>query len=136
MENTTPAPAAPPATTAEDKTVAIVAYLTLIGFIVAIILNANKKTKLGAYHLRQVLGLILTRIIGYICLVILMVVLAVVLFFMKSLVILLVPLIYLAFGVFLLVCFIMGLVAAINGQMKPMPVVGPLYEKWFGTAFD
>ena len=136
MENTTPAPAAPTATTAEDKTVAIVAYLTLIGFIVAIILNANKKTKLGAYHLRQVLGLILTRIIGYICLVILMVVLAVVLFFMKSLVILLVPLIYLAFGVFLLVCFIMGLVAAINGQMKPMPVVGPLYEKWFGTAFD
>jgi hypothetical protein len=30
----------------------------------------------------------------------------------------------------------MGLIAAINGQMKPMPVVGPLYQTWFGTTFD
>ncbi len=40
----------------EDKTVAIVAYLTLIGFIIAIILNGQKKTALGAFHLRQMLG--------------------------------------------------------------------------------
>jgi hypothetical protein len=30
----------------------------------------------------------------------------------------------------------MGFIAAVNGQMKPMPVVGELYQKWFGTAFD
>ena len=36
----------------------------------------------------------------------------------------------------MLVLWILGLVAAINGQMKPMPVVGPLYQKWFGTTFD
>jgi uncharacterized membrane protein len=40
------------------------------------------------------------------------------------------------FYIFMLVCWIMGLVAAINGQMKPMPVVGPLYQKWFGNIFD
>jgi len=28
------------------------------------------------------------------------------------------------------------LVAAINGEMKSMPVVGPLYQKWFGNTFD
>ena len=43
----------------EDKMVAIVAYLTLIGFIVAIIIHMNKKTKLGAFHLRQMLGFVL-----------------------------------------------------------------------------
>jgi hypothetical protein len=45
----------PPATTApaaEDRTVAIVSYLTLIGFVVAILLHSSKKTQLGAFHLR------------------------------------------------------------------------------------
>ena len=34
------------------------------------------------------------------------------------------------------VCWITGLLAAINGQMKPMPLVGSYYQKWFGTTFD
>lgn len=130
MDTTTPPP------TTEDKTVAILSYLTLIGFIVAIVMHSSKKTKLGAFHLRQVLGLILTSIAGYICVVIMMVILTVVLAFMKSFVLLLIPLIYLAFGVSIFVLWIMGFIAAINGQMKPMPVVGPYYQKWFGTAFD
>jgi uncharacterized membrane protein len=37
---------------------------------------------------------------------------------------------------YLLEIWILGLVAAINGEMKPMPVVGPMYQKWFGTTFD
>ena len=49
-----------PAAAGEDKTVAIVAYLTLIGFIAATIIHSNKKTKLGAFHLRQMLGFMLT----------------------------------------------------------------------------
>ncbi|HEX7617277.1 MAG TPA: hypothetical protein VF480_01010 [Verrucomicrobiae bacterium] len=40
------------------------------------------------------------------------------------------------FGVAMFVFWILGLVAAINGEMKPMPMVGPLYQKWFGTTFD
>ena len=50
--------------TASDngKTVAIVAYLTLIGWIVAYIMHNNNKTELGAYHLRQMLGIILVGI--------------------------------------------------------------------------
>jgi hypothetical protein len=120
----------------EDKTAAIVAYLTFIGFIVAIILNSNKKTKLGAFHLRQVLGFILTLVVAWICVAILMFILFFLLAFMKSVLVLLVPLLYFAFGVSILVLWVMGFIAAINGQMKPMPVVGPLYQKWFGTAFE
>ena len=136
MDTTTPPAITPPSPATEDKTVAIVSYLTLIGFIVAIIIHSSKKTKLGAFHLRQVLGFLLTGIVGWIGVAIIMFVLALVLAFVKFLLVILVPLIWLAFVVSMLALWIMGLIAAVNGQMKPMPVVGPLYQKWFGTAFD
>lgn len=110
----------PPAAAGEDKTVAIVAYITLIGFIAAIIIHMNNKTKLGAFHLRQMLGFVLTSFAGVILLII------------PIIGWLLIPL----FWICMLVLWILGLVAAINGQMKPMPVVGPLYQNWFGNTFD
>lgn len=122
--------------TTEDKTVAILSYLTLIGFIVAIIIHSNKKTKLGAFHLRQALGFILSIIVGWIAVIMMMFILLFVLAFMKSILLIFIPILYFAFGVSILVLWIMGFIAAINGQMKPMPVVGPLYQKWFGNAFD
>jgi uncharacterized membrane protein len=124
MDTTTPAQTPPPATAGEDKTVAIVAYLTLIGFIVAIIIHSNKKTKLGAFHLRQMLGFILTWVAVVVC----------------QFILIFIPILgWLAILVLwcsLLVLWVLGLIAAINGQMTPMPVVGPLYQKWFGTTFD
>lgn len=113
-------PTSSTATSGEDKTVAIVAYLTLIGFLVAIIIHMNKKTKLGAFHLRQMLGFILSWLA-----VIILIIIPIIGW-------ILLPIFYL----FMIVCWIMGLIAAINGQMKPMPIVGPLYQKWFGTTFD
>ncbi len=117
-------PAPPPATGGDDKIVAIIAYLTLIGFIVAIVIHMNKKTKLGAFHLRQMLGFILTGIAVMVC------------GFILAFIPILGWLCLLALWASMLVLWILGLVAAINGQMKPMPVVGPLYQKWFGTTFD
>lgn len=35
----------------------------------------------------------------------------------------------------LLVLWVMGLIAALNGQQKPVPVLGENYQKWFGGAF-
>ncbi len=119
IQNQTP----PPVNAGEDKIVAIVSYLTLIGFIVAVVIHMNKKTKLGAFHLRQMLGFILTSIAVMIC--------GIILAFIPVLR-LCIPILWLA----MLVFWVLGLVAAINGQMKPMPVVGPLYQKWFGTTFE
>ena len=107
-------PAAPPAAAAasEDKTVAILSYITLIGFIIAIVMNSSKKTKLGAFHLRQSLGLFLT---SFLCII---------------------PLLGLVIAIGILVFWIMGLISAIKGEMKPLPLLGGMYQKWFGTAFD
>jgi uncharacterized membrane protein len=124
MDNTTPAQTPPPVSAGEDKTVAILAYITLIGFIAAIIIHSNKKTRLGAFHLRQTLGFFLTAIAVVFC--------QFILFFIPILGALAVFALWIA----MLVLWVMGLIAAINGQMTPVPVVGPLYQKWSGTAFD
>jgi len=36
----------------------------------------------------------------------------------------------------MIVLLVMGFISAIQGQMKPVPVMGPLYQKWFGNAFN
>ncbi|MDR1282627.1 MAG: hypothetical protein LBK99_17665 [Opitutaceae bacterium] len=134
IENTTPdtgpvqAPVPPaPAVSSEDKTVAIVSYLTLIGFIVAIILHGNKKTRLGAFHLRQVLILIIASIaVSFVLGIFLVIPLVNFIAIFAGIIV------YLGF----FVIWILGLVAAINGQQKPLPVIGKYADKWFPILFS
>lgn len=122
--NTNVPPVTFPSATTEDKTTAIVSYLTLIGFIVAVILHGSRKTQLGAFHLRQSLGLILMSIaVGV----------AATMFAFVPFVGWLASLCVWA-GLFVL--WVMGLVSAIAGDLKPVPIVGEYFQKWFGTAFD
>jgi uncharacterized membrane protein len=120
MSIDTPPPAAP---ASEDRTVAILTYLTLIGFIVAIVIHSSKKTTLGAFHLRQGLGLLVSGIaLG-----------------IGGFVLAFIPFVgwiaLMAAWVGFLVLWLMGLIAAVNGQQKPMPVLGEHYQKWFSGAF-
>lgn len=122
MEQNSTTPQAAPA--GEDRTVAIVAYITLIGFIIAIILHGQKKTELGAYHLRQALGLIIAGVGLWICGLILAVV-------TLGFGVLLMPII----GLLMLVAIILGIVSAANGEQKPSFLFGKQYEQWFKNAF-
>jgi uncharacterized membrane protein len=96
----------------------------LIGFIVAIVLHGNKKTKLGTYHLRQALGLLITAVAAW--------VLNVILAFIPIIGWLTILVVWL--GLFAL--WLMGVIAAANGQRKPVPLLGQHYEKWFGNTFE
>jgi len=129
MDSTTPPPVStgavpPPVSTTEDKTVAIVSYLTLIGFIVAVVMHSSKKTQLGAFHLRQMLGIFLTGIAVVVC----------------EFVLIFIPILgwlrIVALWVSMFVLWLLGLLSAVKGEMKPVPVVGPMYQKWFGTTFN
>jgi len=122
--NTTASTAPLSSATTEDKTTAIVSYLTLIGFVVAVVLHGQKKTRLGAYHLRQMLGLMIASV----ALMIGGTILAFIPFIGW--------LISLAAWVGLLVLWITGLIAAANGEQKPVAVLGVHFEKWFGRAFE
>ena len=118
-------PETPPPVT-EDRTVAILTYITIIGFIIAIVMHSSKKTPLGAFHLRQGLGLFVTGLVIWLPCVILSLIP-----FVNLLMVLVWPLV----GISLFVLWIMGLIAAVNGQQKLLPVVGEYYQKWFAGAF-
>ena len=123
--NTTTATTAPlSSATTEDKTTAIVSYLTLIGFIVAVVLHGQKKTRLGAYHLRQMLGLMIASVAVMI----------------GGTILAFIPfigwLISFAAWIGLMVLWVSGLIAAASGEQKPVPLLGVRFEQWFGRAFE
>jgi uncharacterized membrane protein len=103
----------------EDKTVAILCYVTIVGFIAAIFIHQSRKTQLGAFHLRQVLGMILTGVVGGVCAVV--PILGWIVWFLVVI------------GMFVL--WLLGLIAAIKGDMRPVPVLGEHYQRWFAGAF-
>ncbi|RIV46505.1 YtxH domain-containing protein [Flagellimonas pelagia] len=90
------------------KTVAIVAHLTLIGWIIAIIMNSSNKSELGSFYIRQVLGIML---LGFVLGII--------------------PVINLVAWIFPFILWIVSLVGAINGNQKPVFLLGEHFQNWF-----
>ena len=93
------------------KTIAIVSYLTWIGWIIALVLNMEKKNKFAKFHLRQSLLILIIGAVGMF--------------------IFWVPIIGWALWVVLLILWVIGFVAAVNGQEKEVPVIGKLAQDWF-----
>ena len=102
------------------KTTAIVSYITIIGWLIAYFaLHQPKKTSLGSYHLRQTLLLFICAIVFQI---------------IAYAITIAVPAIGLVFSIAsigFLVLWIMGLIAAINGEEKPMPLIGQKAQELF-----
>jgi uncharacterized membrane protein len=124
----TPSPAS---SAKEDTTIALLAYITPIlfgvGIVIAIIMHNGKKTALGAFHLRQSLGLLVASIGAWMG----MMIIGFIPVLNLSLLVL-GPVLWIGF----FVLWIMGLIAAINAQQKPLPVVGEHFQKWFAGAFN
>ena len=126
MDSTPPPPPAPPTALAsevpvtDDKTVAILSYITSVGFIVAVVLHGNKKTPLGTFHLRQALGLWITAIACWVVLMIIPVIGWI-----------MIPFVML--GIFVLA--VIGFIGAASGKMKPIPILGDKYQQWFNNTF-
>lgn len=114
-ENDPIIPIADNKTIADGKTIAIIAYITVIGLIIAIILNNDKKNVFSAFHIKQALGIGLASLVIGIVNVI--------------------PYIgWLAFAVgslLLLIMWITGFLNALNGRMKPVPILGRQFAEWF-----
>lgn len=117
----------PTASPSEDKIVAILAYLTVIGLIIAIVMHGNKKTQLGAYHLRQSLGLMVTSIALWAAIFIIALI---------PFIGWLISIASLVLWLGLFVLWLIGFIAAANGQIKPVPLLGEHYQKWFSTVFE
>lgn len=131
MSETPVPPTAPAEPSGDAKTVGILSYCTLIGFIIAIILNSKQKSEFGAFHLQQALGLIVCSIVASIALSICGVILAFIPIIGPIVAMLMFPL----FGLGCLALVVIGIINAVNGKMSPLPVVGGISKKFFGKAF-
>jgi uncharacterized membrane protein len=98
----------------QNKNAAIVAYLTIIGAVIAIFMNNENKSAFASFHIRQALGIFLTFfLLGY-------------------------PIGYFdswmissAFYVFFFILWIYGFLGALNGEEKKVPLVGDFYQNIF-----
>lgn len=100
----------------EGKTAAIVAYLTIIGTIIAYFMNNDSKNPFASFHIRQALGIHITYFL-----------LGVLISWFDS------WWITGAFWIFIGVLWIYGLVAAIQGERNVVPVLGVKFQEWFST---
>lgn len=91
----------------EGKTIAIISYITWIGWIIALIMNMEKKNDFARFHIRQTLLIFLGSILAWI------------------------PFIGWIWGIFLFILWIIGLIAAINSEKKEVPILGHLAQDWF-----
>ena len=101
-------------TVSDGKAMAIISYITLVGTIIAIIVNSSGKKPFTSFHIRQAFGLLLTQIVG-------------------SLVLGTFGIHFLgwALNIFILVLWIIGLLAAIQGETKVVPFLGDRFQDWF-----
>lgn len=81
----------------DKKTTGIVAYLTWIGFLIALLAGDKEGAK---FHINQALVILLFSLLSII------------------------PCIGWIWGIFMIVCWFIGFIAAINEEEKPVPVIG------------
>lgn len=91
----------------DARTKAIVAHLTLIGWIIAFIVNSNEKHEFATFHLRQTLGIYLIGIalgwvpvLGWIC------------------------------NIILFAFWLLSFIYVLQGQQKTIPF-GEYFQDWF-----
>ncbi|MEZ4793137.1 MAG: YtxH domain-containing protein [Gelidibacter sp.] len=91
----------------DGKNVAIIAHLTLIGWIIALVMNNGNKTEIGSFYIRQMLGIIIIAFLSWI------------------------PILGWIAGIFCLILWVMSLISAINGEQKPVFLLGEQFQDWF-----
>jgi uncharacterized membrane protein len=96
------------------KTTAIVAYITIVGCLIALTMNLEPKNAFARFHIRQAFGIHI-------------------LFHALAIILTYTGIVYLALPIYILyfVLWIFGFLQALNGKTKPLPVLGAYFQKWF-----
>lgn len=98
----------------DGKTMAIISYITVIGTIIAFIMNTSKKNSFASFHIRQMIGIFLLSMVNK----------------------------YLIYdllgatagwivGVLVFVLWLIGIIGAVKGEEKLVPVIGEHFQNWF-----
>lgn len=98
----------------EGKTAAITSYILIVGVLIAMSMNGETKNPFASFHIRQALGISLTFIS-----------LGLIISNFDSI------LISAPMWIFVSVLWSYGIFSAINGETKPLPLLGKYYQIWF-----
>ena len=110
------------------KNVGIISYLSIIGWLIAYFaMHQNNKTEQGSYQLRQTLLFYIISFGFYIVWGIIFVPLLFTSLTLASIAVKLTWIIYLG----MIVLWVIGLIGAINGEKKPMPIIGDKAQTMF-----
>ncbi|MDD4107964.1 MAG: hypothetical protein PHH93_04510 [Prolixibacteraceae bacterium] len=94
----------------DGKTKAIVAHITIIGWIIALVLNSQQKDEIASYYIRQLLGL-----------------------YLLGLILSFIPVVGWILAIVVFVFWILSLIGSLQGEMKETPIVGKYFQEWFKT---
>ena len=95
----------------DAKTKSIIAHITIIGWLIALILNnqnEGSKDEMTSFYLRQLLGLYLAGII-----------------------LTFIPIIGWSASIVVLIFWIISLLGSLSGDMKKVPLLGDQFQEWF-----
>ena len=98
----------------EGKTAAITSYILIVGVMIAISMNSETKNPFASFHIRQALGLTVTFLS-----------LGMMVSNFDSL------MISATMWIFVSVLWTYGIFTAIRGEMKPLPLLGKIFQKAF-----
>ncbi|MCF8328018.1 MAG: hypothetical protein K9I29_06950 [Bacteroidales bacterium] len=93
----------------DAKTKAIVAHITIIGWIIALVINnSEQKDEFTSYYIRQLLGI-----------------------YLGGFILSLIPALGMIISIIFIVFWVMSLIGAVQGEMKETPWIGPYFQDWF-----
>lgn len=92
----------------DDKTKAIIAHFTIVGWVISLVINIQNKEELTSYYLRQLLGIYLTGLLFS-----------------------LIPYIGWVVWVVVFIFWVLSLVGAVQGEKQETPIVGAYFQEWF-----
>lgn len=101
----------------DKKTLSIVSYITIIGWLIAYFSN-SEKTSLAKYHLKQSFGLFLTTVVVGVVLTIILSIIPI-------------PFVDNIYSLGILVLIIIGILNASKEEEKPLPIIGVIFENKF-----
>ncbi|XJR86829.1 DUF4870 domain-containing protein [Elizabethkingia anophelis] len=101
----------------DNKTLSVISYITIIGWIVSFVMGKDNANSLLKYHLRQSLGLVIFSFVLGIALQIIMSIIG------------LYVLGYI--GLINFALMIIGIINAANEAEKPLPLIGKMFEDKF-----
>ncbi|HLA56259.1 MAG TPA: hypothetical protein VK623_09175 [Flavobacterium sp.] len=101
-------------TITEGKKLAVCSYLTILGALITMSINSEKKNTFASFHIRQAFGLCLT-------------------FFVLGFAITAFDNIGVTYGfwIFFFVLWLFGFLGALNGKYRSIPILGNLFQKTF-----